>query len=332
MEAVGGTDLGAVGPWGQRGKVIGVRVVKMIAAAALLTAACQDSTSIGVATGRIPLEASIPTSTTPPVPTLVDLHTVAWAEVLPTLDGVSVDPNQTGGPGPYIAAGGASGFADLSKVSYEDLNTDGHDEAVIGLTTGVEMGGTGVIVLTATAGGPVLVPSDEMAASFGFGTRFEALHGEILVVYYVGSGWEPACCLSGQVHQRFRLYDGRMRLVAPPLEFGNPIAQGFTIDRYYSLLNARLYDAANQMLTDSARARLPSEPWMALFARSTAVKAEIGSNVRPDGLVPYRMLVTLPDGAGISTTQVWAGGYSLDYSVERNQWLLDWFSLQYESA
>lgn len=309
-----------------------VRVGKVIVAATLVAGACGGTSSVTMPSNRLvpatSAPSTVPTSVTVDERPPVDLHDVDWAAVLPTLSGVEVDPAQPPGPGPYVTSGVASGYADLRTLAYEDLSRDGHDEAVIGLTAGGEMGGTGLIVLTPGPNGPVLVPNDDMVRAFGYGTRFEAANGELLVTYFVGAGWEQPCCLSGQVQQRYRLGDGRMRLVSGPLEFGTDVAKGFTIDRYYRLIDARHYDAANQLLTETARARIPSEPWMDLFVRSTSVKAEIGSAPRPDGLTPFRLLVTGTDGV----TQVWTGGYSLVYSTVQHQWLLDWFNLQYDNA
>lgn len=311
----------------------GVRVGKVFLAVVLLTGACGGATSVGVPSQRVtPSSGGGVSTTSPGSEEVVDLRTVAWAEVLPDLPGVSVDAQMTAGPGPYVASGVASGYADLGRISYHDLSGDGKEEAVIGLTVGGDMGGTGLIVLTPGPDRPVIIPNDDMVESFGYGVRSEPVAGELLVTYYVGAGWEPPCCLSGQVQQRYRLRDGRMELTARPIEFGNPVAAGFTIDRYYSLINARQYDVASQLLTETARARQASEPWIPLFTRSTAVKAEIGSGTRPDGLVPFRLLITGPDWRGDSFTQVWSGGYSLVYNPVEHQWLLDWFNLQSESA
>ncbi|MEZ5233373.1 MAG: hypothetical protein R2749_11805 [Acidimicrobiales bacterium] len=253
-----------------------------------------------------------------------------WPTELARVKGVAVDASQPAvtGLGPYITiSGGAAGYVAPEAAQLTDLSRDGHDEAVIPLVA-ADGTGTGVLVLTPTDGPPALVGNDAFYGSFGVGTRVTVESGEFVLRHFVGGGWEPACCLSGEVTRRFRSDGTTMIEAAAPLEVGNPAAKGFTIDRFYLLLGQKNYDAANLLLTEAERNRTAVSQWPSWWQSAAQMTVNILDTPRDDDMVPYRLVIATTDGR----IAAWRGAAGLTYNPTLHSWQISLVALQPEAV
>lgn len=262
-----------------------------------------------------------------------DLSTMdakAWAQVLASREEIAVDQTKTPvadlGPWISIRQGGAAGYADLARVVLADLSGDGRSEAVLPLVSGSDRLGTAAVVFTGGQDGPAVVGDQKFYGSFGFNTRATIESGEVVIRHSVGEGWEPLCCYSGEVSRRFRTNGIRLVETAPALEVGNPVARGFTVDRFYKLLNAKNMDGAMAMLTDGERGRTRDSLWPVIWSQAAVIEVSILSSTRADGLLAFRLAV----GDGIGGSQSWQGGAGMIYLPATNNWQIDLLSLQPE--
>lgn len=263
-------------------------------------------------------------------PDLATLDAKAWVTVLGTRDEIALDQTKAAvadlGPWISIRQGGAAGYADLSRIVLADLSGDGRSEAVLPLVGGADRVGTAAVLFTSAEDGPAVVGDQKFYGSFGFNTRSTLENGELVVRHSVGAGWEPLCCYSGEVSRRFRTNGIRVVETAPALEVGNVAAKGFTVDRFYALLNARNVDAALAMLTDGERARTRDSLWPVIWSQAAQINVNVLSTARADGLFAFRLLVA--DGFG--GVQTWQGGADFIYVHATHIWLIDLLSLQPE--
>ena len=263
-------------------------------------------------------------------PDLASLDVKAWTAVLGAREEIALDQTKVAVAdlGPWIAMrqGGAAGYADLSRLVLADLSGDGRTEAVIPLVAGADRLGTAAVLFTSGEDGPAVVGDQKFYSSFGFNTRATLESGELVVRHSVGAGWEPLCCYSGEVSRRFRTNGIRVVETSPALEVGNVAAKGFTVDRFYSLLNAKNVDAAMAMLTDGERARTRDSLWPVIWSQAAQINVNILSTPRADGLFAFRLLVA--DGLG--GVQSWQGGAELIYMHASHTWQIDLLSLQPE--
>ncbi|MCC6436386.1 MAG: hypothetical protein IT196_15225 [Acidimicrobiales bacterium] len=247
------------------------------------------------------------------------------------IKGVSVDPSQpeVAGLGPWVTlSGGAAGYLHETGAVFSDLSRDGHAEAVIPMVSGPDLVGTGALVLTPTDAAPERVGDDAFYGSFGTATRVTVESGELILRHLVGAGWEPSCCLSGEVTRRFRSDGTTMIESAAPLEIGNPAAKGFTIDRFYFLLGQKNYDAAGILLTDAEKARTAVSQWPAWWQSAAQMTVNILSTPRTDDMVPFRLVIATTDGR----IAAWQGAAGLVYNPSLHSWQISLVALQPEAV
>ncbi len=259
------------------------------------------------------------------------IDAVRWREVVGTLKGVEVDETKPAmAPfGPWVTVSGATaaGYLDDTNVLLADLSRDGKNEAILRLV-GADQLGVGVVVFTAGESGPELVGDASFYDSFGHNTRATIEAGDLVLRHDVGTGWEPACCYSGELTRRFRSDKQTMLESAAPLEIGNPEARGFTLDHFYWLLGQKNYDGAGFFLTDAERVRTSASQWPAWWALAAQMTVNMLSTPRADGLVPFRLVIATSDGR----TLAWQGGAGMSYSPTLHIWQIEVISLQPESA
>jgi hypothetical protein len=245
------------------------------------------------------------------------------------LDGVIVDGARPVAAelGPWVTVRGAvSGYLDERAALSADLSGDGVDEVVLPLRAGPGQPAAGVLVLTPSRTEPIVVGDVAFYRSLGFDTRASVELGELVLRYRVGAGWEPPCCWSGGVVRRMRVVGAAVQEVMSPLEVGEPVAQGLTVDRFYRLLGARQAETAYAMLTAEERRRMLASQWPALFAGADEVTVTVGGAARPDGLLSFRLAIRTG-----TRNASWLGGAGFVYDTLTHAWLISLLSLQPES-
>ena len=264
-------------------------------------------------------------------PTFRGIDAISWRDEIGFLSELRADTTKQAitdlGPWVTVRDGGAQGYLDDRNVIAADLSGDGRKEVVVPLLAGAGGPGTGILVFTPTENHPELVGDAAFYGTFGFDTRASVENGELVVRHSIGAGWEPACCWSGEVIRRFRTNAAVLVETTPALESGNPVAKGFTVDRFYGLIGARNTEAAYALLTDAERARMGASRWPELFAQGDEVAVSMLSTPRSDGLLPFRLLIS--SGGRV---QAWQGGAALIYNTPTHSWLIDLLSLQPESV
>lgn len=257
------------------------------------------------------------------------LRSADWDAVLAADPRWSYEPQDPAAPtpvGPRVTwANVVAGNAVISSISFADLDGDGNEEAVIPLASGGTAGDTGVLVYTAGPAGPTLVGPESFYRSFGYKTSTRLTQRELLVSNVVGAGFEPNCCFSGQQTRSFGLIDGQLMQQGEVEETGFPGARPFTVEVFYQRINARQFEAAYAFLTPAAQAREPFETWRAGFDTTESVEATADGTNGEDPTKPVRftLLATDRSAAGSTSSRSFAGSWTLIYSPERHQWLLD---------
>jgi len=242
------------------------------------------------------------------------------------LEGVTVDSARPAIAelGPWVVVrGGAGGYLDDRGSLVGDLSGDGLDEVVVALRPGPAQPAVGVLVVAPSRTEPVVVGDAAFYRSFGFDTRASVESGELVLRHRVGAGWEPPCCWSGTVVRRLRVVGPALQEMTSPLEAGEPIAQGFTVDRFYRLIGARQTESAYGMLTAAERRRMLASQWPALFAGADDVTVTIGGPARADGLMAFRLVIRTGNRYA-----AWLGGAGFVYDTPTHAWLISLLSLQ----
>jgi len=278
-----------------------------------------------------------PATTAPPAPNAtaarVNLRTIDWLTALRGINLLKVD---TAAPGasntqPRVevaSANGLAGFAMLNAVDYGDLNGDGQDEAVVSLFSGGTAGNTGILVFNwGTQSAQVeLTGPIEFYRNFGYKTGATFKNAGLALTNVIGAGWEPNCCFSGTVTRNFKIVNGLLVQQGVAGEEGAPGARSMTIERFYSLINAKNYNEAYTYFTPAQQARQPFESWKAGYANTKSVEAT--SDVT-DAVGPVKFkLVAVDTSAGGDLRRTFTGTWTLTYSTARHQWLLDAAQIQ----
>jgi len=269
-----------------------------------------------------------PTARTPGGAVLRGIDRLDLPSAVADLDGVAVDPTRPARPelGPWVTIrGGMAGYVDPGGALVADLGGDGVNEVVVPLRAAPGEPPSGLLVLGPTETGPEVVGDVDFYRVRGSDVRVSAEYGELVVRHRVGAGWEPPCCLSGEVTRRFRLVDRRLVGTGGELETGNPLAQGPTVDRFYRLAGGRDLDGAYRLLTAAERQRMAAGQWPALLGQTEEVTVSILPAPRPDGLLPFRLAAR----SG-TRSQAWQGGAGLVYDTSSHGWLIDFLTLQPE--
>jgi hypothetical protein len=261
-----------------------------------------------------------------------DIKTTDWLATLRATTGFSVDTvsPSTSAKSPYVNityAPALAGYAVLDSIVYGDISGDGFDEAIITVFSGGTAGNTGLLVFQFDASNKLsLVGPKEFYTSFGYKAYGQVDKGDLVVGNVVSAGWEPNCCQSGYVERRFRITAGAMTQQGQAVESGYLAARSNTIEQFYSMINAKKFDAAYQFTTPAFQAREPFDKWKAGYATTKSVEAQATSTEQPG---PVKFKVTAVDStASGDLTRTFTGVWTLVYSNAKHQWLLDTAEVQ----
>ena len=220
-----------------------------------------------------------------------------------------------------------AGYAILDSVVYGDISGDGFDEAIITVYSGGTAGNTGVLVYQLDAANKLsLVGPNDFYTSFGYKAYGQVDKGDLVVGNVVSAGWEPNCCQSGYVERRFRIVGGRMTQQGQSVEAGYLAARSNTIEQFYSMINAKKFDAAYQFTTPAFQAREPFDKWKAGYATTKSVEAQATSTEQA-GPVKFKLTAVDSTASG-DLTRTYTGVWTLVYSAAKHQWLLDTAEVQ----
>jgi hypothetical protein len=139
------------------------------------------------------------------------------------------------------------------------------------------------------------------------------------------AGWEANCCPSGNKVTLYRLRGDALVAESVQRE-GFPRARAMTVTRYYELLQARQYAQAYQFLGPAFRSANPYDTWVAGYATTQRIEAEVSEN--PDGSLGVQLRVTERSGSGGEQVRRFSGRWFLTYSADAKQWLLDRAEIQ----
>ncbi len=128
--------------------------------------------------------------------------------------------------------------------------------------------------------------------------------------------------------RRFRSDGTTIIEAAAPLEVGNPVTKGFTIDRFYFLLGQKQYDAAGLLLTDAEKARTAVSQWPSWWQSASQMTVNILNTPRSDDMVPFRLVIATTDGR----IAAWQGAAGLVYNPTMHSWQIALVALLPESA
>jgi hypothetical protein len=261
-----------------------------------------------------------------------DIKRTDWLAVLRVTSGFSVDTTTPGTSAlePYINISYAktlAGYALLDSIAYGDISGDGFDEAIISVYSGGTAGNTGVLVYQLDSSNKVsLVGPIDFYGSFGYKAYGLLDNGDLVVGHVVAAGWEPNCCQSGYVESRFRISGGRLAQQGQPVETGYLAARSNTIEQFYSMINAKKFDAAYQFTTAAFQARYPFDNWKAGFATTKSLDAQATSS-EVAGPVKFKLTAVDSTATG-DLTRTYTGTWTLIYSTTKHQWLLDTAEVQ----
>ena len=278
-------------------------------------------------------------TTRPPASTAVgttvaraDITRTDWLAVLRATSGFSVDTTSpsTSATQPYINVSFAptlGGHAVLDSITYGDISGDGFDEAIITLNSGGTAGNTGLLVYQQDGANKItLAGPNEFYSSFGYKSYSQIDKGDLVVGNVVSAGWEPNCCQSGFAERRFRVTNGRLAQQGQSTEAGYLSARSMTIERFYSLINAKKLDDAYKFTTPAFQAREPFDKWKSGYATTKSVEAQ-STATEEAGPVKFKLTAvdTTPTG---DLTRTFTGVWTLIYSTAKHQWLLDTAEVQ----
>ena len=261
-----------------------------------------------------------------------DIKATDWLATLRATSGFSVDTvsPSTSAKSPYVNiayAPALAGYAILDSVVYGDISGDGFDEAIITVFSGGTAGNTGLLVFQLDASNKLsLVGPKEFYTSFGYKAYGQVDKGDLVVGNVVSAGWEPNCCQSGYVERRFRVGAGGMAQQGQAVESGYLAVRANTIEQFYSMINAKKFDAAYQFTTPAFQAREPFDKWKAGYATTKSVEAQATSTEQP-GPVKFKLTAVDSTASG-DLTRTFTGVWTLVYSTAKHQWLLDTAEVQ----
>jgi hypothetical protein len=255
----------------------------------------------------------------------LDLRTVNWRQFLardPDLGHPNdpAPPGWQGGESISARVPGTSetiiGYPYVQSVDYVDLDGDGMVEAVISVYSGGTAGTVGALVYGVRNGQPKLL---DAIAGYKMGVSVE--NGRLVVSQVIGAGWEPNCCWSGQVRTAYSMQNGRV-VAGQSTETGVPEARPLTIEEFYQRLNNRQFREAYRFLSPAFQQREPFDRWQAGYANLVSVEVS-ASDTAAGQPVPVQLTVVNRQPNGQLQTVRFRGTWSLIYSTQQHQWLLD---------
>lgn len=263
------------------------------------------------------------------------LRRLNWREVIENTPELSLDEELSEDYNePYVEYPGTQlyGYVTIADIAYADLNDDGVEEAVLPLYSGGTAGGTGVLVYhrDPRSGLAVLVGPESFYDSFGYKTYFEITDGDLHINEVAGNGWEANCCWSGLVTRRFTLRADELVQLGDTVEQGIPGAQTYTVEHFYDLLSAGEYATAYDQLSPRFQAENPFPEWRRGYDSTTNIEYEVGDATDDiEAGDPVSIALRATDTSdGESVTHTYAGVWTLIYSTDKHQWLLDHAEIQ----
>lgn len=255
-----------------------------------------------------------------------------WREVIDATPGITIDESSTEEYNqPYIGYANTSlyGYVEIDSVEFADLDGDGVEEAFLPVWSGGTAGGTGLLAyrLDPASGDPLLVGPTEFYDSFGYKTWFDITDDTLTVTEVTGNGWEANCCWSGTVSREFRLRGGALEQVGDAHEQGEPFARSMTVERFYQFVADGEYELAYDQLSPSFQAENPFPKWRDGYTTTTALDYHVAEPESDDA--PVQIVLRATDTTdGESITHTYTGEWTLTYSVDQHQWLLDHADIQ----
>ena len=265
---------------------------------------------------------SRPTATRPA--TTSSLRSLDWTTVLKTDPKLEYDPSvpNYGQPlGPYVRLRGVApsglieGHGVTSKVLYGDISGDGREEAVITLYSGGTAGDVGLLIYREIDGQPVL-----MTGLPGYKVSATIANGELRVSQPLYGANDANCCPSGVEETAYRLQGDRLARVREPISRGIPEMKRPVVERFYQFLAAKDYRQAYEELSPAYKAGHPYDAWAAGYQNTQSVTAT--ATDRPDGTVGVDLTATDRTASG-TVTKRYTGAWTLVWSPEKKQWLMD---------
>lgn len=272
------------------------------------------------ATDAAPTPGATATSA-PAASTLPDLRTIDWREHLLQDPDLQQEPAPAGFPAElgdlYLVYTPAeiAGFPALDGILFGDLDDDGHDEAIIPITSGGTAGLVGLLIYQATPDGPRLV-----TAKAGFDLSPRMTENGLAVHEPVRADWQPRCCPSAWSETLYRLAGDRLEAMSEQIEPAQGTEQ-LTVERFYMLLGERRYEEAYALLSPAFQAAHPYDTWVSGFAETEEITAYVAQS--EPGTVTVNLATTERDGDGGTRERFFSGTWSVIFSSEQRTWLLD---------
>jgi hypothetical protein len=248
-----------------------------------------------------------------------DVHNLNWKSVLQNDPDLESRPASGGGTVSDIfvryKGDQVAGEPDLQGITYGDLDADGHEEAVVPLHSGGTAGVVGFLVYGFET------PTPRIRVAMGGYKLAPVIEGDQLrVTTPVYAGWEPNCCPSALKTTVYRLQGSTLSAVSERRE---PFAGArlLTVERFYDLLQARQYQEAYQFLSPTFQTANPFPAWSGGFA--TTQRITVNATENADGTIGITLSVVERRSGGVDEARRFTGRWSLVYSNDRNQWLLD---------
>lgn len=242
-----------------------------------------------------------------------------WLEVLkaePNLEKTQ-ETFPTGKPELYVTTKDGKkvgGFPSLEPIQYVDMDGDGLEDAALTLYSGGTAGDIGFLVYRQTAKGPAYV-----GAADGYKLNLEIQQGKLIAHNMLYAFWEPNCCPGGFSSATYVIKDGKLSVVAETTE-GFPKARLMAVQQFYFFIDQRNFKDAYSLLSDSYQAANPYAKWVAGFANTTKVEAEV--NEDPSGAVKINLTSTDTVG-GKAVTKKYIGTWKLVWDANVTGWRLN---------
>jgi hypothetical protein len=257
---------------------------------------------------------------TPPVATpakLASLREADWSKVLqsdPNLERESI-PSPVGDLWVRFQVAKVEGYPLLQDVQYGDLDGDGQDEAVIPLDSGGTGGIIGFLIYRQAPNGPQIA-----TAKAGQKLQIQVSSGKLAVTEAIFAGWEPNCCPSSLLVSDFRLEQNQLVRVGGERQ---PLAEAkvITVQQFYQLLNEKRFEEAYQFLSPAFQAKQPYQQWVSGYSTTVSTEANVVDGA--SGQVTVELTSTDQVSQDVLVKRHFRGSWSLIFSEEHNQWLLD---------
>ncbi len=252
-----------------------------------------------------------------------------WPDAIKKDPALQIDPTLSNAQGPYVTVKGnqnIGGYAVFEPISYVDMDGDGIEEAAIMLASGGTAGVTSFVVYKQSSPAPRLTTWGQ-----GYKLRLLVEQGKLVAANALYAGWEPNCCPSGIGYTSYILKDNKLGLAAERSE-GLKEALEPTVSHFYDLLNARKFDEAYKLLSDSYQAANPYPEWVKGFAATRKIDAVVKEETTTPNTVRVNLTATDSTSGGSQTTRRFNGTWKLQWNGGLPGWTLNSPAIQEDTA